>query len=33
MALIGHESLLMSGHYTHIGRAELSRAVTSLPEV
>jgi integrase len=33
MALIGHESLLMSGHYTHIGRAELSRAVTSLPEI
>jgi integrase len=33
MALIGHESLLMSGHYTHVGKAELGRAVRALPEI
>jgi integrase len=33
MGLIGHESLLMSGHYTHIGREELGRAVRALPEI
>ena len=33
MALIGHESLLQSGHYTHVGHEELNRAVRSLPEI
>lgn len=33
MSLIGHESLLQSGHYTHVGREELGRAVRALPEI
>ena len=31
MALVGHETLAMSSHYTHVGKESLESAVASLP--
>jgi len=31
MALVGHETLAMSSHYTHVGKESLESAVSSLP--
>jgi site-specific recombinase XerD len=32
MALVGHDSVMMSQHYTHIGRDALERAANALPD-
>jgi integrase len=31
MALVGHKTLAMSSHYTHVGKESLESAVASLP--
>lgn len=33
MALIGHDSVAMSQHYTHVGREALEKAANALPEL
>jgi integrase len=33
MALVGHESVAMSAHYTHVGREALAKAAASMPEI
>lgn len=33
MALVGHDSVAMSQHYTHVGREALEKAANALPDV
>jgi integrase len=33
MALVGHDSVAMSAHYTHVGRDALQRAANALPDL
>jgi integrase len=33
MALVGHDSIAMSQHYTHVGREALEKAANALPDV
>jgi Site-specific recombinase XerD len=33
MALVGHDSVAMSQHYTHVGRQALEKAANSLPDI
>jgi site-specific recombinase XerD len=33
MALIGHDSVAMSQHYTHVGREALQKAAHALPDI
>ena len=33
MALVGHESISVSQHYTHVGKEALARAAKTLPEI
>ena len=33
MALVGHESISVSQHYTHVGQEALAKAAKTLPEI
>jgi hypothetical protein len=33
MALVGHDSVEMSQHYTHIGKDALEKAAAALPDL
>ena len=33
MALVGHDTVAMSQHYTHVGRAALEKAAMALPDI
>jgi site-specific recombinase XerD len=33
MALIGHDTVAMSQHYTHVGREALEKAANAFPDI
>jgi site-specific recombinase XerD len=33
MALVGHDSVAMSQHYTHVGKDALEKAANALPDL